>query len=75
MRDTTDPSPDTVPNPSSAVLPLLTDGPLVNPSTGSPRTVTTRARAPGSPPLTGDCQPPDTASSPGAPTFGTRDST
>ena len=68
MRDITGPSPDTARNPSSAAPRPLTEGPWGNPLTGSPPTVTTLAPDPGSPPLTEDCQPPDTASSPGAPT-------
>ena len=68
MRDITGPSRDTALNPSSAAPRPLTEGPWVNPLTGSPPTVTIPAPAPGSPPLTEDCQPPDTASSPGAPT-------
>ena len=59
-------NPGTSLTPSLVGLLPLTEGPMASPLTGSPRTVITLGQDQGSPPMTGDCQHPDTASSPEA---------
>ena len=61
-----DPNPGITRTQSSVGRLPSTEGPMASPLTGSPQTVIILVQDPGNPPMTGDCQHPDTASSPEA---------